>query len=37
MLAGLPRANTEDDEYRGYHIPAGTMVLPNVWLVAARI
>lgn len=27
----LPHQSTEDDEYRGYHIPAGTLVIPNSW------
>ncbi|KLO13427.1 cytochrome P450 [Schizopora paradoxa] len=26
--------STEDDVYKGYHIPAGTMVLANTWAVA---
>ncbi|KLO07942.1 CyP450 monooxygenase [Schizopora paradoxa] len=30
----LPRCTTQDDEYRGYRIPAGTLVLPNVWAIA---
>ncbi|PCH43248.1 cytochrome P450 [Wolfiporia cocos MD-104 SS10] len=28
---GLPHCATEDDEYLGYHIPKGTMVVPNIW------
>ena len=28
---GIARRVTEDDEYRGYRIPKGTTVLPNVW------
>ncbi|KAJ8521448.1 hypothetical protein ONZ45_g1855 [Pleurotus djamor] len=28
---GLARTVSEDDEYRGYRIPKGTTVLPNVW------
>ncbi|KAI0094761.1 cytochrome P450 [Irpex rosettiformis] len=28
---GLARKMTENDEYRGYLIPKGTTVLPNVW------
>lgn len=28
---GLARTVTEDDEYRGYSIPKGTTILPNVW------
>jgi cytochrome P450 len=30
-FAGLPRRTAKADEYRGYHIPEGTIVLPNVW------
>jgi cytochrome P450 len=22
---------TQDDEYAGYHLPAGAMVMPNIW------
>ncbi|KZT03178.1 cytochrome P450 monooxygenase [Laetiporus sulphureus 93-53] len=28
---GLPHGLVEDDEYRGYHIPRGAMVLANIW------
>jgi cytochrome P450 len=28
---GIARTVTEDNEYKGYHIPKGTTVLPNVW------
>ncbi|TBU45501.1 cytochrome P450 [Dichomitus squalens] len=28
---GLPHATVADDEFRGYFIPAGTMVIPNTW------
>lgn len=28
---GLPHASMADDEYRGYFIPAGTVLIPNVW------
>jgi len=24
----------DDDEYRGYHIPTGTMIVPNTWAIA---
>ncbi|OJJ45278.1 hypothetical protein ASPZODRAFT_69621 [Penicilliopsis zonata CBS 506.65] len=27
----FPHANTQDDEYMGYHIPKDTMILPNLW------
>jgi cytochrome P450 len=30
-FAGLPRRTAKADEYRGYHIPEGTIILPNVW------
>jgi len=30
----IPHYATQDDEYRGYHIPAGTIVIPNVWAIA---
>ncbi|TBU63516.1 O-methylsterigmatocystin oxidoreductase [Dichomitus squalens] len=28
---GVPHATVADDEFRGYFIPAGTMVIPNTW------
>ncbi|PCH38585.1 cytochrome P450 [Wolfiporia cocos MD-104 SS10] len=28
---GIPHCVTEHDEYLGYHIPKGTMVVPNIW------
>ncbi|KAF7339403.1 hypothetical protein MSAN_02154200 [Mycena sanguinolenta] len=28
---GIAHYTTEDDEYKGYRIPKGTTVLPNVW------
>ncbi|QRW08749.1 cytochrome P450 family protein [Ceratobasidium sp. AG-Ba] len=28
---GLPHAVIEDDKYRGYHIPSGSIILPNHW------
>ncbi|TBU63494.1 cytochrome P450 [Dichomitus squalens] len=28
---GVPHATTNDDDFRGYFIPAETMILPNVW------
>lgn len=27
----LPHAVLEDDEYNGYYIPKGCIVMPNVW------
>ncbi|KAI0691331.1 cytochrome P450 [Cytidiella melzeri] len=30
---GIARKVTEDDEYKGYRIPSGTTVLPNVWAI----
>lgn len=29
----LPHLATQDDEYHGYHIPAGTTIVANVWYV----
>ncbi|QRV94505.1 cytochrome P450 family protein [Ceratobasidium sp. AG-Ba] len=31
---GLPHAVMEDDEYRGYHIPSGSIILPNHWAIS---
>ncbi|KLO07685.1 cytochrome P450 [Schizopora paradoxa] len=31
---GVAHSLDKDDEYMGYHIPAGTMVLPNIWAIA---
>ena len=28
---GIPHLLTRDDEYRGYHIPKGTLVIGNAW------
>ena len=27
----IPHVSTEDMEYEGYFIPAGTMLIPNTW------
>ena len=27
----VPHKTMQDDEFRGYFIPAGTVILPNVW------
>ncbi len=29
----LPHATTADDELHGFFIPAGTLLLPNIWSV----
>lgn len=31
---GLPRRSQDTDIYRGYYIPKGTIVMPNVWLLS---
>ncbi|KAF6752757.1 cytochrome P450 98A3 [Ephemerocybe angulata] len=28
---GVPHVSRDDDEYSGYFIPKGTMIIPNVW------
>ena len=28
---GVPHCTSEDDEYEGYFIPAGTIVSANIW------
>ena len=28
---GAPHRTIDDDEFRGYYIPAGTVILPNIW------
>ncbi|KAJ6131847.1 hypothetical protein N7471_007062 [Penicillium samsonianum] len=28
---GMPHASTEDDSYGGYHLPRGTVFIPNHW------
>ncbi|KIL66931.1 hypothetical protein M378DRAFT_160486 [Amanita muscaria Koide BX008] len=33
LPAGLPHATTSDDTYKGYYIPKGTIVMPNVWAI----
>ncbi|KAI1872951.1 uncharacterized protein JN550_003825 [Neoarthrinium moseri] len=33
ILGGIPHAPTQDDKYRGYHIPAGTAITGNVWAI----
>ena len=34
---GLPHFTTEDDEYNGYHIPRGSVVLANLWCVLLHL
>lgn len=29
-MPGVPRQLKQDDEYKGYHIPAGSMVMANI-------
>ena len=29
----VPHMSTTDDEYNGFHIPNGTVVVANAWLV----
>ncbi|KAI1792486.1 cytochrome P450 [Ganoderma leucocontextum] len=31
LPVGLSHANVSDDEFRGYFIPAGTVLIPNTW------
>ncbi|KAI5918414.1 cytochrome P450 [Camillea tinctor] len=33
FMLGIPHAVTQDDTYMGYHIPAGSMVIMNIWAV----
>lgn len=30
---GVPHCTTEDDEFHGYFIPEGTILMPNIWYV----
>ncbi|KAF7378306.1 Cytochrome P450 [Mycena sanguinolenta] len=30
---GAPHVSTVDDEYRGYHLPAGSIVFGNIWAI----
>ena len=30
---GLPHMSTTDDEYNGYYIPKGTVLIGNAWLI----
>ncbi|CAE6440227.1 unnamed protein product [Rhizoctonia solani] len=31
---GIPHATKDDDEYRGYHIPARSVIVPNLWALS---
>lgn len=31
--AGVPHATINDDVYKGYYIPKGTLLMPNIWAV----
>lgn len=30
----IPHATTQDDEYMGYTIPNGTVIIPNIWVMS---
>ena len=30
---GIPHMSTNDDEYNGFYIPKGTIMMGNAWLV----
>ena len=30
---GIPHMSTNDDEYNGFYIPKGTIIMGNGWLV----
>ena len=34
---GVPHRTLDDDEYRGYFIPKGSIVVANIWCVCAHI
>ena len=33
FVEGVPHMSTGDDEYNGFYIPKGTIIMGNVWLV----
>ncbi|KAI0642608.1 O-methylsterigmatocystin oxidoreductase [Trametes meyenii] len=33
---GIPHRTLEEDEYKGYRIPAGTVLVPNAWICPGR-
>ena len=32
MRIGLPHTSTADDTYKGFFIPRGALIMPNIWL-----
>jgi cytochrome P450 len=28
---GIPHMSIDDDMYEGYHIPKGSLIMPNIW------
>ena len=34
---GVPHVSTEDDIYEGHFIPAGAIIMPNIWFVSVFI
>lgn len=32
---GIPHMSVEDDMYEGYHIPKGSLFLPNIWYISS--
>ncbi|QRV73535.1 cytochrome P450 family protein [Ceratobasidium sp. AG-Ba] len=34
LPGGVPHASSQDDFYKGYHIPRGTIIYPNVWAMS---
>jgi cytochrome P450 len=33
LPVGIPRSTAKADTYRGFRIPEGTTILPNIWQV----
>ncbi|CCM01420.1 uncharacterized protein FIBRA_03471 [Fibroporia radiculosa] len=33
---GVPHRLTEDDEYDGHHLPAGSTIIPNIWVMTRK-
>jgi hypothetical protein len=31
LLEGIPHRLMQEDEYKGYRIPAGSLILANIW------